>query len=671
MLFRTVLIRMIYSAMIGTIIDGKYKLLRKIGSGVMGTVYEAEHLQLRRSVAIKILNSTDPSQIENQRRLIREGKNLAQLQSKNIVSIMSVGNLENGSPYLAMELVQGESLEATLAQKSQLSESETIELAIQLSGALETAHRLGIVHRDLKPANIMLTNTEPAVVKVLDFGLAKNLIGETSSSQKCTRTGALIGSVAYMAPELSQGQPASVQTDIYSLGCILYECIAGGLAFNSESLPNLLNLHKETMPLPLHARGSQVSPDFELIIFKCLQKESRNRFQSASELATILKELQQGRTVHIDKSKLSLSGSPKKNRQLSPVILILLPLLALPLVPIILNATAPKPLQETKIATHKLEGRSHFSKSAAAKLREIAHRKAAFMSNPNTNKQDLAQKGIEELKQYVSTTKERNLLFAAYQLLGLYQLNERLLVPAHSSFLEAESYAKLATGGKPSVESSLAQQGQLEVCYISGNRTLAETLGKDCLKLQEIAERGDLPSLGLDAVVHTEDLKIYHNTWYEICMRNSEISESLQKWEDALHFAEEAKSIDPSEISQPALQIADIYIAKGDRKSANSTIAKLKESINALAERRTANSVQAFSQGQSKPLFRVPDDRDAIAVLKSYKNLADWYVKRGDKEQAIRYYEQLLALANDSITFQKYRDIVEAKQSLEELKNDR
>src|SRR5437867_1099884 len=262
---------------------GRYEILEEIGRGAMGIVYKARDPIIGRFVAIKTVRLGDfsaaPQIGELKTRLVREAQSAGSLSHANIITIFDVGE-EDGLSYIAMELVEGLSLEALLESKQALAESTILHVARQVADALGYAHQRGIVHRDIKPANIMLT--QDGRVKVADFGIAK--IG----SAKMTQTGVLLGSPSYMAPEHFLGQALDGRSDIFALGIVLYELITGQTPFVGENLGTLSYKIVNEDVLPPNRLKPALSPEFNDLIMKALARDPGQRFQNAAELCATL-----------------------------------------------------------------------------------------------------------------------------------------------------------------------------------------------------------------------------------------------------------------------------------------------------------------------------------------------------------------------------------------------
>ncbi len=271
-----------------------FRVVRRLGTGGMGEVFLAQDTELDRPVALKIMLPELANDSGQRKRFRSEAKTASGLSHPHICIIHEVGETPEGRPFLAMEYIDGQTLEAILQQR-RLSPGEIVKLGIDVAEALDAAHTQGIVHRDIKPANLMLN--QRGEVKVLDFGLAKCFASEklsaAATSVNCTTTGVLVGTPLYMSPEQVLGRALDPRADIFSLGAVLYELVAGQRPFLGDTVGEVANNVVNASPAPLGPEIAARSPALEHIILKCLQKEPDERYSSARQLAADLRNLQE------------------------------------------------------------------------------------------------------------------------------------------------------------------------------------------------------------------------------------------------------------------------------------------------------------------------------------------------------------------------------------------
>ena len=267
----------------GRLLGGRYRLIREIARGGMGTVWEAEDTLLDRHVAVKLLHAQFADDPEFLERFRREARAAARLSHPNIVSIYDVGeDVETRTPFIVMELVEGGNLKERIQRAAPLADSEIRSLGAALAATLEYAHRRGIVHRDVKPQNVLLG--DDGRPRLTDFGIAQAM-----ASKGLTRTGAVMGSVHYLAPELVRGRAALPQSDLYSLGVILYEMATGRVPFEADTDLAVALAHVEELPAAPRTLNAHLGPDLERIILRSLAKSPDDRFASTGELASELR----------------------------------------------------------------------------------------------------------------------------------------------------------------------------------------------------------------------------------------------------------------------------------------------------------------------------------------------------------------------------------------------
>lgn len=266
------------------LLNGRYRLLQEVGRGGMATIWEAQDETLERRVAIKLLHAQFARDAEFLERFRREARSAAGLAHPNIVGVYDVAqDMEAGSPFLVLELVDGHSLKDVLRTRGALPESETRAIGAAIADALEYAHRRGVVHRDVKPQNILVSAADGRP-RLTDFGIAQAV-----TQSGLTRTGAVMGSVHYLAPELARGRQATPAVDVYGLGIVLYEMATGRLPFTGETDMAIALAHVEQPAPRPRATNPRLSTALEATILRALRKDPAERFGSAGELAAALR----------------------------------------------------------------------------------------------------------------------------------------------------------------------------------------------------------------------------------------------------------------------------------------------------------------------------------------------------------------------------------------------
>jgi serine/threonine protein kinase len=273
-----------YSDLIGKTIDKKYLIQSVLGEGGMAVVYRAHHVQMERTVVIKVMQGWLLSNRNSVERFERECKLTAKLNHPNIVSVYDVGLINGKEPYLVMEYIKGESLADKIHNSGALPYATTANIIIQICRGLQEAHTSGIIHRDLKPDNVLLQHKSdrPDWVKIVDFGISNFVHG----SKKLTKTGRMVGTPEYIAPEQLKDRPIDMRTDLYGIGIMMFEMLTGRVPFDGESAESILMKHLlEDAPTMAEVRPELAENNlFQPIVDKLLKKNPDDRYQTATEL---------------------------------------------------------------------------------------------------------------------------------------------------------------------------------------------------------------------------------------------------------------------------------------------------------------------------------------------------------------------------------------------------
>ena len=268
----------------GAVVSGRYELVAHLGAGATATVWRARDLELGRDVALKALlgSGVDP---ELAARFEREGVVLARLDHPNIVPVLASG-IDEGRPYLVMELIDGKSLEV-VAREGPMAVDDALDLVADVAAGLGAAHRAGVIHRDVKPANIVCD--QDGVPRLVDFGIAR-----VSDMTSMTQVNTVLGTANYLSPEQARGEPLGPESDVYALGCVLFQLLTGAPPFEADSHVAVAYRHVHDEPVAPSTKRPEVPPDVDAIVLRCLAKWPAGRYPTASDLEDDLRRARAG-----------------------------------------------------------------------------------------------------------------------------------------------------------------------------------------------------------------------------------------------------------------------------------------------------------------------------------------------------------------------------------------
>jgi serine/threonine-protein kinase len=262
-----------------TLVDSRYRIVRRIGSGGMADVYCAEDTHLGRQVALKVLHRRFAQDQEFVERFRREASAAAGLQHPNVVNVFDRGR-HDGTYYIAMEHLEGRTLKEIVESEAPLAQERVVDFGLQILQAAGFAHRHGVIHRDFKPHNVIVD--EQARAKVTDFGIAR------AGASEMTETGSIMGTAQYLSPEQAQGHAVTATSDLYSIGVMLYEMLAGRLPFEGESAVSIALKHLSEPPTPISQLRPDVHPALESVVMAALAKDPARRWESAEDFAAAM-----------------------------------------------------------------------------------------------------------------------------------------------------------------------------------------------------------------------------------------------------------------------------------------------------------------------------------------------------------------------------------------------
>ncbi len=649
--------------MIGSVIDEKYSIVAELGKGGAGTVYKATQSTLKRSVAIKVLHT----KTSVDQPLVREAKNLMRVQHLNIVKVMAVGLIDNERPYLVMEHIEGVTLDSYISSNGTLTEAQTIHIALQICSALDSAHRQKIIHRDLKSANIMLTNdSEHQTVKILDFGLSKNLDPQSTNSNTVTKTGGLVGSVAYMSPEVCSGQKADFQSDIYSLGCILYECLTGHVPFLADSWVGILHMHKEVPPDPIASENTSVSEQMEELVLKCLEKNPFDRFDSPAKIHRALEMIQAGKTSDAELTALlARRSTPRKAIGIKKTEALLLSFFAVAFVIVaatIARQQAHNPAEEIK-SKPALEDFEN-----AAERKKIRHSSQSFRLSELLGRFQHGKNDPKEVSAIISETNEMRAraksapaLFVIYQVQGRAYHQSGRYPEAVSSFKQALINARKANEGKDSPQSiqsligifeslSAMKQDQQAKPYLKQVANLLDKVSSENLNLVDLK----LPILAKDYGSLNMWDYVQHLTYLNLAQQEHKD----KNYKESSDYARKGQDADADYRPKFSLLIADNFAAEGNHKAAEKMISETKAQLAALekevVDRKSSSAITPFPEKVNQ-------------AAQGYSELASWEEAHGNLKEALQYYRKSASMADGSDYYAKSEVIRTAIRNIKRL----
>lgn len=476
-----------------TIVDERYAIIDQIGEGGMGTVFKAIEKELNRKVALKLLHSGLIADEEHRARFEREGKILSGLHHRNILTFYRFGVWKQTRPYIVMEFLEGPSLRQ-LMDNGGLTPERAIQIAIQICDGMQAAHQMKVVHRDLKPSNIIIVDDDGAdVAKILDFGLARIL---TDGKQSLTQTGDLVGSVQYMSPEQCKGQRADERSDIYSLGCIIYEMICGEAPYLAENPIALIHKHTTELVSPLTSRMPAEEPtkrnhqalikDVDAICSKALSKLPEERYQSMAEMAHDLRLAAAGQGESLPQPKVTERPAIATGAHyVAPILVVgLVSLLIL----VVYFSRHSTPGDNTSVASirHKQRNSLAQARSAHAKLgllKEMSSSPERWKLCDTTilNDKTTPIEDISDFREIVYIVSDQRRLSSVPERQELVRVLNKALVIAEQRFsdssITAEIISSLAiaysTDGDAERTSAMTLRG---LAYLNRQKELTETL---------------------------------------------------------------------------------------------------------------------------------------------------------------------------------------------------
>jgi len=428
------------NTLLGTTLNGKYRIISELGAGAMGTVYLGEHIGLKKRIALKVLHSDLQVSDESLQRFQREGIAAGQFSHPNAIQIFDFDTSDSGVLYLAMEYVEGPNLKSVIRKRAPLPVGIAVELTRQILSVLAEAHGRGIVHRDLKPDNIMLVRgaSGEETVKVLDFGLSK-LVDRPLDSSLMTQTGRIMGTPLYMAPEQCSGGEVDHRSDLYAVGLILHEMLSGKPTFGGETVPEILIAHTSTPPPSVLDTNPDIRlpVDLDEFLARALEKKREDRFQSATEMLAALDEV---RYDQVGRSARRKKASKPRPDVLRRVALTVLGVILLTAIGFILERTGIKVSGDANVPRVSMKSVEARTTAETAYVRLLDEVRRALRDKDA----DVALAAIEEAQASPSADSELSLLRA--ELFALRGEDTEALAEYQAALDADPNYAAAAAG---------------------------------------------------------------------------------------------------------------------------------------------------------------------------------------------------------------------------------
>ncbi|HEY9793816.1 MAG TPA: serine/threonine-protein kinase [Candidatus Obscuribacterales bacterium] len=597
----------------GQLIDAKYEILELSGSGGMSTVYRARQIFTKQILALKVLSPAIAGNADNVNRFRHEAKAVGKLNHPNIVRMYDF-DVVDGLPYLTMDFVEGKSLSALIKENNGLSPQRTIAIFGQLCQALDHAHARGVLHRDLKPSNVIICQSGGQdVVKIVDFGIAKL---ESDETQGLTKTGEIFGSPFYMSPEQCQGFKLDARADIYSLGCMLFECLTGQPPFQGSNIYATIRMQMEELPAALTTikkslRGS-VADELQAIVYKSMQKQASDRFQTTAELGEALDKSQTKSPMSAFLSKIAIRSQlkhyyvPRRDR-----LLLLLVLCALAVIVAVVPASAPDTLRDWFIQTQEWIDRPS--------------------GTPEQQWQTVMNRGMTHFNHEQFAAAETNLQRAAVLGKGLTENQETITLKQLRILYQIENN----NAKKSDIEQQLNLLGQQESGETASARAMllqAIALVPDRPNREQVAKIHDVISKALGYATQCE-LKDHHPDALAVLLPLQERMRQILPADDCALVDIETRVLwsqpDPHQVNSPALEKLSKLRNLTDWQKGLLALAEADNDFNAgktsdaeQAANRAMHLLQPF--GKSMPLGRAQEwvaylnqQRDAYATAEA------------------------------------------------------